>query len=341
MAIASNPYFATIGMFIVDEFSFADENGEPTAQVVPPQIGGGGTYAAIGARIWLPPDEIKMIIDKGHDFPADIESQLLQYGKDMWSFREQPGHGTTRALNSYKGELRNFEYLTPRIRITPNDLLRLKIKPKTLHFICSPTRAGEIVSEVQQVEGWTPTTIYEPIPDRCVPEELPALKRILPYISILSPNAEEALSLLGMKVPLTRENVEQAVDAFLSFGIGNANEGFIIVRSGALGAYVKSKSESGRWIDAYWGEDNRERVVDVTGAGNAFLGGLAAGLLRTGDQIFEAVLHASVSASFVIEQQGLPMMSVDTPTKKATWNGEDPEQRLINLRNRQTKLQSE
>ena len=59
----------------------------------------------------------------------------------------------------------SFEYLTPRIRITPNDLPSVNVsKPATLHFICSPSRAAEIVKEVKEVEGWSPITIYEPIP---------------------------------------------------------------------------------------------------------------------------------------------------------------------------------
>jgi len=45
-----------------------------------------------------------MVVDKGHDFPKPIEASLVQYGQEMWMFREQPHHATTRALNSYKGE---------------------------------------------------------------------------------------------------------------------------------------------------------------------------------------------------------------------------------------------
>jgi hypothetical protein len=30
-------HFTTLGMFIIDEFSFADEHGNPTGKVVPPQ----------------------------------------------------------------------------------------------------------------------------------------------------------------------------------------------------------------------------------------------------------------------------------------------------------------
>jgi hypothetical protein len=59
-----------------------------------------------------------------------------------------------------------FQYSTPRIRLTPNDLRGTPLaNPKMLHFICSPTRASVIMSEVE-AEGWKPITIYEPIPVR-------------------------------------------------------------------------------------------------------------------------------------------------------------------------------
>ena len=62
--------FVTLGMFIIDEFLYLDESGGPTEKSIPPQvstgncqmlqvlklprcqIGGGGTYANVGARIW-------------------------------------------------------------------------------------------------------------------------------------------------------------------------------------------------------------------------------------------------------------------------------------------------
>lgn len=76
-------------------------------------------------------------------------------------------------MNDWTVFHRSFEYLTPRIRITPNDLPIVNVsKPTTLHFICSPTRAAEIVKEVDQVEGWSPITIYEPIPVRALPLHL-------------------------------------------------------------------------------------------------------------------------------------------------------------------------
>ena len=72
----------------------------------PSQIGGGGTYAALGARIWLPPNKIGMIVDRGSDFPPEIQKSLDAYGESMWLFRDDASRTTTRAVNSYRGDHR-------------------------------------------------------------------------------------------------------------------------------------------------------------------------------------------------------------------------------------------
>jgi hypothetical protein len=127
-----------------------------------------------------------MIIDRGTDFPPLFQERLQRYGLEMWLFRDQADHITTRGLNLYQGDYRKFSYLfplhtrltstrvhsfkyiTPRIRITPHDLLNTKLERcEMLHFICSPSRAADILNEVKEVEGWQPTCIYEPIPVCC------------------------------------------------------------------------------------------------------------------------------------------------------------------------------
>jgi hypothetical protein len=49
-----------------------------------------------------------MIIDKGLDFPQEIDAALRTYGESMWFFREQPDAATTRALNTYTGDHREY-----------------------------------------------------------------------------------------------------------------------------------------------------------------------------------------------------------------------------------------
>ncbi|KAH9077447.1 hypothetical protein EDB83DRAFT_1710581 [Lactarius deliciosus] len=250
----------------------------------------------------------------------------------MWLFRDQSPAGTTRALNRYKGDHRGLS------------------RPATLHFICSPTRAAVIVSQVAQVEDWFPISVYEPIPDRCIPEELPALRDVLPLISVLRPFA-------GLQV-LHRASLQ----SFLDFGVGPSGTGSVVIRSGSLGVYVASRSQPGTWIDAYWRTE--ERVVDVTGdslhpkmgwrpaldprayhislrlsrdqgAGNSFLGGLAAGLVLTNGDVFEAALYGTVSASYTVEQLGLPKITwASGDVRNEEWNGDSPWVRLHELKAR-------
>jgi hypothetical protein len=128
-----------------------------------------------------------MIIDRGNDFPPSMQKKLDSYGSEMWLFRDHADIGTTRAMNSYRGDHRRFRedlysfpqrpmlmhldrsfcYTTPRIRLTPQDLTKTQLaQPITLHFICSPSRAHSILSEIREIDVWSPITIYEPIPVR-------------------------------------------------------------------------------------------------------------------------------------------------------------------------------
>ncbi|KAL4081914.1 Ribokinase-like protein [Scleroderma yunnanense] len=283
----------------------------------------------------LPPDEVGMIVDRGNDFPQDIQDKLISYGTDMWHFRDHNDQKTICGLNTYRGDHRGFQYLTPRIRLFPRDLHGTHLAwPASIHFICSPARALQIISEIEQVDGWKPITIYEPVPDDCVPEELPTLIKALPSITVLSPNAEEAFSFLSISSPISQKSVEAAAAHFLELGVDNTGPECVIIRSGALGAYVATKTDGGQWVDAFWTPEDNEKVVDVTGAGNSFLGGFAAGLQLAGGDFHEATLYAVVSASFTIEQRGLPTLRVTPETGVEEWNDDIPMRRVDALRQR-------
>jgi hypothetical protein len=75
-----------------------------------------------------------------------------------------------------------------------------------------------------------------------------------------SPNADEALSLLGIPRPVTKEKIEDACAALLE------DCESVIIRSGALGAYTQTRAKPfGQWVDAFFLEKDAERVKDVTG----------------------------------------------------------------------------
>lgn len=52
----------------------------------------------------------------------------------------------------------------------------------------------------------------------------------------------------------------------------------LVLRAGALGSFTISPAWTG-WTPAYWRSTEQDHVVDPTGGGNAFMGGLCAGLL--------------------------------------------------------------
>ena len=90
----------------------------------------------------------------------------------------------------------------------------------------------------------------------------------------------------------------------------------------------------------------------LLGAGNAFLGGLSAGLYLSSGNVHEgkvtgvtishartltvhsAMLYATVSAGYTIQQLGLPRVEYKGPERVELWNGDRPEDRLTLLRRR-------
>lgn len=192
-----------------------------------------------------------------------------------------------------------------------------------------------------------------------------------------SPNAEEALCLLSMPTKPTKELVEQACGRLLDMGVGLDGKGSVIIRSGAMGACIGSRGQPYTWVEAFWDENHSDRVVDVTGmycrrascsnrslttkitsgAGNSFLGGFGAGyVLSSGDVIqgtwtfthscssptkpdisYAATLYATISASYTIEQAGLPKLT-QVQEKHGhmveLWNGDSPQDRLRTLQDR-------
>ncbi|OAA39887.1 MAK32-like protein [Beauveria brongniartii RCEF 3172] len=85
-----------------------------------------------------------------------------------------------------------------------------------------------------------------------------------------------------------------------------------------------------KWIPAF--HQDATNVVDPTGGGNTFLGGLSVALARDED-IETAAVWGTVAASFAIEQVGPPTLRKDDGGQE-TWNGENPLARLREFQER-------
>ena len=76
-------------------------------------------------------------------------------------------------------KLFSFTFLTPSIRVWPQDLLDPRshlfgpARPRSLHFPVAPPRAGEIIKQVDEISEmleskgearWSPELVWEPFP---------------------------------------------------------------------------------------------------------------------------------------------------------------------------------
>nr|POE94717.1 uncharacterized protein c16c9.01c [Quercus suber] len=325
--------FVTLGMFII---------GPPQLDI----IGGAGTYSALGARILTPTTQsrsIGWIVDAGPDFPAPIRAILTSWNTTL-RLRARDGP-TTRGWNGYSGnEHRAFRYLTPKRRLHAGDLDATLLHSRSFHLICSAARCVEVCQEIRRrrrdeslgPDVPDPLFIWEPVPDLCTPAELPATLAALRFIDVLSPNHEELASYFSFSHP--QSGVEKAaVEVHARHFLDQADAGdlTVVVRAGKEGCYVASRRAGAEtvmaWLPAY--HRDSAKVVDPTGGGNAFLGGLAVGLVRTGFDAVAAARWGTVAASFAIEQVGVPMLK-EGDDGRERWNEEEVEERVRELERR-------
>lgn len=181
-----------------------------------------------------------------------------------------------------------------------------------------------------------PLIIWEPAPLSCKPENLQDCLAVVALVDVFSPNHLE-LAALFVDTPATpdRTEIETLALKFLASGVGPEGKGTVIIRAGENGCFVRSGNLS-KWLPSFHiagtGEEQAAKVVDPTGAGNAFLGGYSIGYLQTGGDIEQAACYGSVAASFALEQVGMPKR-IDGDEE--LWNGASVLDRLNEYRARQ------
>jgi ribokinase len=137
-------------------------------------------------------------------------------------------------------------------------------------------------------------TILNPAPAAPLPES------IYHHIDYITPNESEAAALTGVPVT-TVADAEKAADAFLARGVPNA-----IITLGAQGVFVKNAQ-----VRAHVPAVNAGKVVETTGAGDAFNGGFAVALSE-GIGLVEAARFGCATAGISITR---PVTAPSMPTR--------------------------
>jgi ribokinase len=119
----------------------------------------------------------------------------------------------------------------------------------------------------------------------------PLPDKLLAMVDILTPNETEASVLSGIKIE-TMEDAQRAAKKLRSMGVGQ-----VIITMGGKGALVVVDGEP-RIVPPI-----PVTVVDTTGAGDAFNGGLATALAE-GRDIMEAVAFANATGALSVTRMG-------------------------------------
>lgn len=280
----------------VDYFTFSnvilDDIIFPDGRTSMNTLGGAGLHAAVGMRIWS--DRVGYAAAAGRDFDPKHRQALTRLGIDLGGLVIREEFQTPRSWLVMEWD----ESRTEVQRTTPGDFTRMRVQLDDLPAAYRQARgvhvtwgtvpeARDLIIELRRsnpkmiiVYELSTSNMEEPVED---------YPRLLPYLDLFSPNLEEASLLTGQNDPLAM------CDTLLDWGAS-----LVALRMAAQGSIVKTKTGQEWRLPAVPAE-----IVDVTGAGNGYLGGFLTGL-GDGLSVIEASLRGVVSASFALEQIGLP-----------------------------------
>ena len=298
----------------------------PSGQPLLDSPGGNLLYAAGGLAVW--DSSIGLVGRVGEDYPRQWMRTLNERGFDIRGIR------TLRELQNV--DLRSFIAFTDtnershsnavshfaRRQLTfPKSLLGYQPPDESRKDPREPEPASpsaldvpkdfrdvryvhicpfDFVSQSQMVNlfkgGSNQTVSLDPAPGYMVPAFWRDLRLVLQGVTIFQPSEDELRSLFWGE---TNDLWEMARR------ISEYGPQIVVIKRGSQGQMLYDVPGNHRYeLPAY-----ASRMVDPTGAGDAFCGGFLAGFQKTNDPLLSA-LHGSVSASLKIEGSG-PFYELD------------------------------
>ena len=279
------PRVIVVGNLTIDDVVHA--NGT----TVMGSLGGNTVYASVAAAIWGVP--VGAVARFGEDFPPSALTRLRAAGIDTGGLHPIPG-ATVRNWVLYEDDgRRSWVYRTPPLRSVevapaPEDLPSSWLEqsdPPVVHIAAMPLAAAARVVDSVRSSGQRATLTLDTHEDWSSDRE--ALLAAARRVDVFLPSREELETLLGFDDP------GRACEELLAGGVPA-----IVVKCGSRGALVACSSGLRAEIPA-----PEVAVVDVTGAGDSFCGGLAAGL-ALGEDLAEAARRGAATAGAALGASG-------------------------------------
>jgi sugar/nucleoside kinase (ribokinase family) len=292
--------YASASNFIIDDIVLWDGR---TLMGTP---GGAGTHALAGMRVWVDPHQpLGLIAWAGGDLDPVIRARLDALNVDFAGVLTR-GDPTARAWQVLEHDGRRFENFRTDLNTFVRNMPAFDEWPaacraaRGLHLMGN-NDVPEFTHIVQALRRETPDQILvaEPSPEQDQ-AMLTDYAKLLPLLSAFSPDAHQAQMLTGADDPT------RMIKTLLDAGASR-----VIIRMGEHGSLAGDQRGDLFAIPAV----PPRALVDMTGAGNAYCGGLTVALAE-GCDFREAALRAAVSASFALEQFGVPAFDAQTPIER-------------------------
>jgi sugar/nucleoside kinase (ribokinase family) len=298
----------------------------PDCQALLDVPGGNLIYAAAGLAVWEPAPPPALVGRVGEDYPQAWLEAFARRGFDTRGIRCVPQpidlrnfyaftNRTSRSFDdpvthfarcglTFPKELLGYQsrhnFVDSRSRLSPaslrqSDFLSEYLDASAAHICPLDYLTHTLLPTVLRQAGFTLVTL-DPSAGYMNPtfrDDLPAL---VTGLTAFLPAEEEVRALFHGR----SNDLWEMAEALSAYGCE-----IIVIKCGERGQLLYDSSSRSRWeVPPY-----PIRVVDPTGAGDAFCGGFLGGFRRTYDPV-EGVLHGNISAAMTIEGRG-PFYALD------------------------------
>ncbi len=268
--------------------SVAFDSIETPAGRVSEETGGSATYFSLAASRFT---TVRIVAPVGEDFPEERKAVFSGREIDIGGLHVVPGGRTFRWSGRYEGDMNVAETLETQLNVlgTFRPELTPSLRATPFVFLANASPANQL-SVLEQTPGrrfaMADTMNFWIESDRA------GLLEVLRRVDAIVMNDEEARSLTGER------NLIRAGNRILDLGPKVA-----LVKKGEHGAFLFS-TYTFHALPAY----PVPEVVDPTGAGDSFAGGVMGYLARAGrvtiGNLKRGMVYGTVAASFTVEAFG-------------------------------------
>ena len=251
--------------------------------------GGSAVYFSYAASYFTP---VRLVGVVGDDWPDELTHVLQSRRIDTSGLQVVPGTKTFHWQGRYSANMNDRETIDVQLNVYGNHQPRLNDVHRRSPFLFLANGSPRLQLDVlDQMTG--PQLVVADTMDLWIEHEREPLLRLLQRVDGLVLNDSEAQQLTGC------QNIVQAGTRVLELG-----PAFVVIKKGEHGAVFFSKHET-YTLPAFPTKD----VVDPTGAGDSFAGGMMGYLTEQGnfapETLKRAMAYGILVASFTVEDFSL------------------------------------